>query len=66
MMDARIVNTMYGERIEIIPRDSEEFLKLKSIWDKCGLVKIGYCIHAGGKTQHAIENSDFCIKVIPK
>jgi len=51
---------------KLIPGSREELIKLKKIWNKCDLQKIGYEIHAGGKTQHAIKNSEFCIKVTSK
>jgi len=52
--------------IQIIPETRKELLILKEIWNKYNLKKVGYCIHAGGKTQHAIDNSDFQINIITK
>lgn len=62
-MKARITDD--GKCLQIIPETRKNLMKLRNIWNKCKLEKSGFRIHAGGTTQHGIDNSDFEIKIIP-
>ena len=61
-MKARI--TEDDKFIRIIPETRDELLRLSEVWCKYDLVKSGWSIHAGGTTQHGIDNSDFLIKIM--
>ena len=59
-MKAKIEDNM----LLIIPETRDELLRLREVWCKYALVKSGWSIHAGGTTQHGIDNSDFVIKIM--
>ena len=51
------------KNIQIIPETRDELIELQQIWGKCSFTKSGFSIHADGKTQHSIDNSNFQIKL---
>ena len=63
-MKVKIDNNIYGKWLLIIPENRKELLELRNLWNyKNEFKKLGCFIHAGGETQHGIDNSEFVIGV---